>query len=198
MLFVSNPEKKAKEIYSLEILKIKKSLEEKDINDFESHVGFSEYDHRIEVSLPWKSKSINLHTNNGKSLRKLKEVFKKLILNSRFFYLYNNVITEQLSLGIIEEVKKKYTNNLIYYIPHQQVYREDKDKMRTVFDASANPSKDSSSLYKLLNPALILLENLVGILIQFRCFTITVSCDVEKAFLQLSVKKEDRYALRFL
>lgn len=95
-------------------------------------------------------------------LERLKEVFKKLKLNPQFFSRYNNVITKQLSLGIIEQVKNVYTNNLIYYIPHQSVYREDKNKMRIVFDASAKPSKDSSLLNKMLYPELLLLENLIG------------------------------------
>ena len=52
---------------------------------------------------------------------------------------YNDVITNQLQLGIIERIETMGEIGRVTYLPHRAVIREDKHttKVRVVFDASA-------------------------------------------------------------
>lgn len=89
-------------------------------------------------------------------------------------------------------------SNLIHYLPHQPVIREDKGKVRIVYDASAKCGKNGVSLNELLEPGPVLLENLIGVLLRFRFPKIVIACDIEKAFLQAAVNERDRDVTRFL
>ena len=50
---------------------------------------------------------------------------------------YNDVITNQLQLGIIERIETMGEIGRVMYLPHRAVIHEDKHKVREVFDASA-------------------------------------------------------------
>jgi hypothetical protein len=67
-------------------------------------------------------------------------------------------------------------------------------------DASAKPKSQSGapSLNDCLHTGPLLLKELVGILIRFRRMKRIILADIEKAFLQLGVRLQDRDATRFL
>ncbi|XP_065658389.1 uncharacterized protein LOC136082904 [Hydra vulgaris] len=67
-------------------------------------------------------------------------------------------------------------------------------KLRIVFDASSN----SPSLNDCLEKGPCLLPMLIDILIRFGTYKIAVASDIEKAFLNIAVNKNDRDFLRFL
>lgn len=75
--------------------------------------------------------------------------------------------------------------------------RENNNKLRVVYDASAKLSKDAYSLNDCLHLDPLFLLNLTGILLRFRLYPVVVLSDIEKAFLQISLKKVQDLA-RFL
>ena len=70
--------------------------------------------------------------------------------------------------------------------------------MRMVFDASAKPSPLRNSVNECMHTGPPLLPLLWDILIRARMSTHLVLADIEKAFLQIGLKEEDRDAFRFL
>ena len=82
------------------------------------------------------------------------------------------------------------------YLPHHPIETKMKKKVRRVTNAA--------SVYKghSLNKALLtgpdLLCSLVGLLLQFRQYKIAVTGDIEAMFMQVAIRPEDQYALRFL
>ena len=95
---------------------------------------------------------------------------------------YDDVIKEQLELGITEKGDTPIVTGEGTYIP--QVIREDhvSTKLRVVFDCSAKCDNNitlNESLYKgpCLNPPLFDLFN------KFRLYPIAVTADIEKAYL---------------
>ena len=86
----------------------------------------------------------------------------------------------------------------VHYLPHHAVIRRDKatTKLRIVYDASAKGNSPSLNDCLHIGPALT--QNIVDILIRFRTHKVALTADIEKAFLMVSVAKEDRDVLRFL
>ena len=84
------------------------------------------------------------------------------------------------------------------YLPHHPVIRQDKNttEMHIVYDASS--SVNSVSLNSCLEPGPCLIPNLLDVLIRFRYHKIGLVSDIEKAFLQISMRESDRDVLRFL
>ncbi|XP_068671241.1 uncharacterized protein [Montipora foliosa] len=88
-------------------------------------------------------------------------------------------------------------NGRIWYIPHHGVYHPQKqDKIRVVFDTSAEFKGKSLNRYLLQGPDLT--NNLTGVLCRFRKEPIAFMCDVEGMFHQVYVTPEYRNFLRFL
>ena len=105
--------------------------------------------------------------------------------------------------GVAEEVPyEQYApadGRPVFYLPHHAVIREDKQttKTRVVFDASAR-DLNGVSLNSCLEAGPALHPDLVGILLRFRKNQVGVMGDVEKMFLQIGLKEEDRDSHRYL
>ena len=67
---------------------------------------------------------------------------------------YDNVIQDQLRLGVIKKVKPGYSDSKKHYIPHHAVVNPSKTttKVRVVYDASAKTKQDNKSLNDCLYP----------------------------------------------
>ncbi|XP_073966908.1 uncharacterized protein [Choristoneura fumiferana] len=112
---------------------------------------------------------------------------------------YNEILKEQLKLGIIEVVESQADtepDHPIHYLPHHMVKQVGK-KGRIVYDASAKTS-GNRSLNECLYSGPYMLESLTSLLIKFRTKSIAMTADVEKAFLQVGLQEEDRDVTRFL
>ena len=107
------------------------------------------------------------------------------------------VMTEQLAEGILEEVPETPTGEVIHYIPHQPVIRDQAEstKMRIVYDCSAKTHCQVPSLNDCLKvgPPLPTLFDLLH-----RMKMLCITGDIQKAFLQIKVDPRDRDALRLL
>ena len=118
---------------------------------------------------------------------------------------YNAIIKEQLQTGIIEPVEKEQEeiqeiSKRIHYLPHHAVIREDKTttKIRVVFYGSARSKSEELSINDCLERGPDLITSLFDILIRFRSHPYVMVADIEKAFHMVSIKEEDRDALRFM
>ncbi|UYV83291.1 hypothetical protein LAZ67_23000423 [Cordylochernes scorpioides] len=128
---------------------------------------------RYEVHLPWIEPAQKLKENKShaeKRLRKMTEDLKK----RGFYHHYNKIFEEWEENGIIERIQSDQDDTLEYFLPHRAVVKSGSSTpVRPVFDASY-------------------------IMLRFRLNKIGIVADIEKAFLQISVAKEDRQFLRFL
>ena len=97
---------------------------------------------------------------------------------------------------MIERVVELERPDGVYLIPHLAVIRKEASttKLRVLYDASEKSSKEGTSVHK--GPSLTPL--LFDILIRFREKRVALTGDIEKAFLNIEVDKEDRDFLRFL
>lgn len=102
---------------------------------------------RYEVSLPWRENNINLANNYSTARCRLNGLVKRFQSNDQLYAQYDQVFQEYLAEGIIEEVAKFETKNLVYYMPHHPIVKESRTttKLRVVFDASSH-ERESRSL----------------------------------------------------
>ncbi|GBN78325.1 hypothetical protein AVEN_65410-1 [Araneus ventricosus] len=110
---------------------------------------------------------------------------------------YGEVFDNWLSLGIVEKIPQGESGRA-HYFPHRPVIKEGSStSIRPVFNASSH-ALGFPSLNECLSTGPNLLEIIPTILNRFRRNYVGVTSDIEKAFLQKSIREKDRDYLRFL
>ncbi|GBO32569.1 hypothetical protein AVEN_45163-1 [Araneus ventricosus] len=174
------------------------NLEMQILEKFEENTTYT--NGRYETKLLWKDDQSGLNNNY--------EIAKKLLfnLNDKFkrdknLYLnYKEIIQQQLKDGIVEYANCKPNNTYPgYFMPHHVVIREQKEttKVRICFDASSK-SKGQVSLNDLLYSGPNLNPELLRIVLKFRIGKIAMCADIQRAFLEIGIKENDRKYLQFL
>ena len=185
---------------------------EKDFNELPSDNYFSQDDMKflkvmkdgicirpdghLQIPLPFASENPPRLPNN----RKLAEIRmgclqRKLLRDSALLKQYTDFMEAMLERGHAERAPE-YAETA-WYIPHHAVHHPKKpDKVRVVFDCSANFQGTSLNQHLLSGPELV--NSLVGVLCRFRENIIAVVCDIEQMFYQFAVPVEQRDFLRFL
>ena len=154
--------------------------------------------------------SANL-TNNDLAIRqfistvtqldRFRSLSKRLEVEPELKVKCDDVIQQQLRQGIIEQVSPSTpVGARVHYLPHQPVVIPQKPitKVRIVYDASAKARRTNVSLNDCLQRGPVLLPDLFGIVLRFCLPPIVMTCDTEKAILQISVNPACRDATRFL
>uniref|UniRef100_A0A183BUB6 Integrase catalytic domain-containing protein n=1 Tax=Globodera pallida TaxID=36090 RepID=A0A183BUB6_GLOPA len=149
-------------------------------------------DGRYSIGWPWKAPNPPLEPNFRMAFSRLSSVLDKL-RGSETLQKYDDKIREQLQDKVIEEAGRN-TKEMEHYLPHHGVVTH---KLRIVYDASAH-RKGSPSLNDCLYRGPVLLPDLAGLLLRFRCPKLPVLADIQAAFLTIGVAPEDREVCKFL
>ncbi|XP_054713458.1 uncharacterized protein LOC129222922 [Uloborus diversus] len=137
-----------------------------------------------------------LPTNKELALKRLETTTRKLC-SQNLINRYDEVFKNWEDSGIIEEVKQSENIDSGHYLPHRPVIKESSSTpVRPVFDASAR-TKFSPSLNQCLEAGPNLIELIPSLLLRFRENKYGVVADIEKAFLQISIRPPDREYLKF-
>ena len=166
-----------------------------------------------ETNLVWKEKHPPLNDNKSGSLGRLNNLLRNLSRNNQL-ETYDDIIREQQKAGIVEKVdtreqkkagivetvdRNANCQNKEFYMPHKAVIRESAQtkKVPIVYDASAKPNSNSASLNVCLETGPSLQNLLWDIIVRSRFRPILLCGDIEKAFLQIRIRENDRDALHF-
>lgn len=153
------------------------------------------------MHFPWRRSPSTLPDNYSLAISRLNSVFRKYGKDKEIMELYDGVFKDQLEKGVLEEVDdtREESPFPVSYLPHQPVITPQKEttKLRPVLDASAH-LRGQPSLNDLLDPGPSLLPQLPAISLRLRFYLFVVIADVEKAFLQLRLRKQDRDVTRML
>ena len=111
---------------------------------------------------------------------------------------YSEVIEEQNAAGVVESAEKSAVDRE-FYIPHKPVVRAEAEatKLRVVYHVSARAYDGAPSLNDCLYDGPPLQNELRDVLVRGRFNPLAVTGDIQKAFLQVRVKEDDRDAMRF-
>ena len=170
------------------------------LKNFENTVTYSETENQYIVSLPWKVNHPQLPSNFGLALNRLKSLCRKFETDNNFMTHYTNVLNEQEVRGFIERVpvSDRFCSDS-HYLAHHGVKRDSSTTpVRIVFDCSAKKDAVSPSLNDCLWTGPTLTSDLLQILLKFRLNKFACTSDIEKAFLMVQLREEDRNFTRFL
>jgi len=192
-----------KNLWSLEAIGIKDPLtansDDEVLHKFCDSVRFE--NERYHVAWPWRQENFYLPDNYTLALQRLKSLVSRIRLDPELLRNYILVLHHQLEKGMIERVDVSIvTSTRKYYLPHHPVLTPSKTttKVRIVYDGSAKGQSTLSSLNDCLYRGPVILPDLVGLLMRFRLQWIVVLADIEKAFLQIAIQRDERDVTRFL
>ncbi|XP_011407350.1 PREDICTED: uncharacterized protein LOC100637140 [Amphimedon queenslandica] len=153
---------------------------------------------RYEVTLPWRD-VLSILDNYQLSLIRLNGLLRRLRQNPTLLEEYNKAIVTQLDSGIVKVVEDptRTDGERVHYLPHLCVVRQDKEttKLHVVYDASARST--GLSLNECLYVGQKFNQIIMELLVRFRVHKSAFIADIQKAFLMISVRKQDRDVLRF-
>ena len=113
---------------------------------------------------------------------------------------YDEIIREEQKAGVVETADKNVNcQNKEFFMPRKVVIRESAQttKVRIVHDASAKPNSTSASVNDCVETGPSLQNVLWDILVRTRLRPVLLCGDIEKAFLYIRIRENDRDALRF-
>ena len=189
-------------LYSLDILGVEDRSENDPSEVYKEFIENIQIDAqgRYEVGIPWIPSNTVTDSNEVQSRKRLKNIERKLEKDPALKETYQEIVTDQLSQGIIEKAPEVVTGERVFYLPHKPVCRENASttKTRMVFDCSARPFPMSNSISECMYTGPALQPNLWDIMVRTRMASNLLSGDLQKAFLQIGLKTCDRDAFRFL
>ncbi|KRZ23332.1 hypothetical protein T4C_8592 [Trichinella pseudospiralis] len=154
---------------------------------------------RYVVGLLWRAGAVQLPDNREVAMRRLRALRRQLNRDPEKDQEYSGVIRDYLDRGWAEKVDgTSGPPGRTWYLPHHAVYQHNqgKTKCRVVFDGSAE--WNGTSLNNCLDPGPKLQPDLVAVLLRFRRSRIALQADIEKMYLQVGLRREDRDVCRFL
>ena len=124
-------------------------------------------------------------------------MLRRLRQDPKLLKEYHKIIQDQLKKGIVEVVPPTKQEKE-HYLPHHPVIRQNKttSKVRIVYDASTKVQGPSLNDCLYAGPPFN--QSIFDIILRFRCHSIALIGDIEKAFLMVGIAEEDRDSLRFL
>ncbi|XP_064469588.1 uncharacterized protein LOC135384311 [Ornithodoros turicata] len=156
---------------------------------------------RYSVGLPWQDNLVSrLRTNKTTAEVRLRNATRTLLKDQAVMNEYELDIRQYLENGHAERVDVTAPKvGPEYYLPHHAVIRREREttKVRIVFDASSK-APGLVSLNDVLHAGPNLNSDILSLLLRFRMHPIALVSDIEKAFLQIGLHKQDTDALRFL
>jgi len=156
---------------------------------------------RYKVALPWKPEVLLfLESNYMNAFKRFQSTLKKLREVPEKMKRYHANIMNLAATDIIEEVPDpSITQGVLHYLPHQVIVNPNKPtKIRIVYDGSARPRRGALSINDCLFRGPVLLPHIAGVLLRCRFYPYIMACDIEKAFLQIEIREEDRDSNRFI
>ena len=193
-----SPKEEFEKMCSIDVL----GLADTDNGQGDRHKNFKGSLQRLDdgtysTKLPWKEDHVDLPTNKTLAVARLHSTTRRLEKLQKLEE-YHEVMEAQIKEGILESIPEEPSGQIVHYVPHQPVIREDAEstKMRIVYDCSARSSPEDPSLNDCLEKGPPLQPLILDILLRNRMLPLCITGDIKKAFLQIKLDPADRDAQR--
>ena len=173
------------------------SIEDEKALKIMQSTAYLDEDEHWNIRLPWRNDPPDLPNNRSLAELRFKYLRKKFDTDPAFRDQYTEKMNTYLSSGFaVKAPDDPKTHIPRWYLPHHAVFHPQKQKIRVVFDCSAQYNQHSLNQELLQGPDLM--NNLVGVILRFRQERIALASDIEGMFHQVRVHECDQNALRFL
>ncbi|XP_071055150.1 uncharacterized protein [Onthophagus taurus] len=155
---------------------------------------------RFMVSLPFKPHEPVLGESYQQALKRFLSLEKRLSRDPILKMDYIKFMEDYLAKGHMSlHSTSPSISTAVYFIPHHCILRPDSasTKLRVVFDASAT-SSNGKSLNDTLQVGPKLQQDIIKILLTFRCFKFAFICDIKQMYRQILVSPNHRDYQRIL
>ncbi|XP_038117973.1 uncharacterized protein LOC6051048 [Culex quinquefasciatus] len=149
---------------------------------------------RFVVQLPKKDYVMErLGDSKDIALKRLEGMERRFAVNSTLKTLYTEFIQEYLAMGHMVEVPEDDTAQRTYFLPHHAVLRPESTttKLRVVFDASCR-TITGVSLNDGLMVGPVVQDDLLPIILRFRCWKYALVADVAKMYRMVPMDEADQ------
>ena len=174
----------------------------KHLDEIESFCDAQFTGNRYQVWLPWKPRETDgINSNFELCKKRLNSLYSHLVANKALLSEYNKLFQDQLAHLIAEKVpRSEISKDNVNFLPHLAIIREERttSTVRVVFDASCKSQYDDLSLNDRLESGPNYIPLFFDVIVRFRVHIIALIADIEKAFLWMETRREDRDYLRFL
>ena len=170
------------------------------IQQFKESLIYDSVNKSYTVALPWRPNKNQLPTNQNIALWRMQSLQRKFLVARTFALRYSNKIQQLLTLDHMEEVVQGTPlGDRVHYLPHSAVLKEESTTtdFRIVMDGSSKASASDLSLNECLYTGPNLMGDMLQCLLSFRSFEFAATADLEKAFLHLNLRVQDRDCMRF-
>ena len=183
------------QFWNIESTGTQPTMKDPDKEFLESYMKTSitcQQDGSYSLKFPWKENHPILPTNYNICCKRTRSLARRLAQTPDTLKIYDNIISEQLTRGFIEQVQPTSTTDT-HYIPHHPVKKESlTTPIRIVYECSCRLSHTHPSLNDCLTVGPTLLNDMCSILLHFRLHKYGISTDIEKAFLHVTLDEKDR------
>ncbi|XP_037932864.1 uncharacterized protein LOC119667632 [Teleopsis dalmanni] len=147
---------------------------------------------RFITKIPFKTTVSDLGGSYNAAKRRLLSLERRLSRDRSTRDAYNAFMDEYLSLGHMTIVEEADMDKIKYFAPHQYVLRPDSTstKLRVVFDCSCK-TDSGLSLNEVMMKGPLVQDDLLSIILRFRCYKYAITADVTKMYRQAWVTDDD-------
>ena len=195
----------AKKVWELETIGVKHVTDDAEENEVTKRFNnlIQKNNGRYQVAWPWKLSKYELPSNYKLAKARLKSLVQTLSKDETLLKKYDEIIQKQSREGIIEEANttEAYLRNsavVTHYLPHHLVMSNENKKLRIVYEGCAKTTQSKKSLNECLYKGSNMVKDLCGMIMRFRMNNVGFIADIEKAYLQLELRSNDRDVTRFL
>ena len=167
---------------------------------FEKELSYDSIKKQYTVALPFKNNKSSLPNNEWIALKRTRILQRAFMKDRNYALHYVAQMDKLLVSDFIEEVlSNTEVGDIIHYLPHRGVVKEDSKttSLRIVMDASCRSNASSLCLNDTLYTGPNMTITIAQLMLKFRLHKYGAVSDIEKAFLQLIIRTQDRDALRF-
>ena len=171
------------------------------LESFKSTVKKDPLSGQYEVGLPFNERKKDLKDNFYQAKARAVKEQEKMLSDKEYATLFRDNFNTLLENRYVERVNmNEKVEGPIVYLPYRGILKRDSKttKLRIVMDASAKPSRNDFSLNQCLYQGPNKVVDLAQCLIRFMLGKYGCIADIEKVFLRIWIRKQDRDVQRFL